>query len=60
MRLITLFSARFRVVTSCSVPSSRGMGKHNDRFIIVLDIDKVFDEETMGGMLELLPEAVNG
>lgn len=36
------------------------MGKHNDRFIIVLDIDKVFDEETMGGMLELLPEAVNG
>ena len=33
----------------------KGMGKHNDQFIIILDIDKVFDEEAMGGMLEVLP-----
>ena len=37
----------------------KGMGKHNDQFIIILDSDKVFDEETMG-LLEGVPKVVNG
>jgi len=49
-----------RIGTKLRTEFIKGMGKHNDQFIIILDIDKVFDEETLGGLLEVLPEAVNG
>jgi len=49
-----------RIGTKLRTEFIKGMGKHNEQFIIILDIDKVFDEETLGGLLEVLPEAVNG
>jgi len=49
-----------RIGTKLRTEFIKGMGKHNEQFIIILDIDKVFDEETMGGLLEVLPEVVNG
>ncbi len=49
-----------RIGTKLRTDFISGMGKHNEQFIIILDIDKVFDEETMGGVLEGLPEVVNG
>lgn len=47
-----------RIGTRLRTEFIRGMGKHDEQFIIILDIDKVFDEDTLGGMLNLLPEAV--
>src|SRR5512136_1319800 len=42
----------------------RGMGKHNDQFIMILDIDKVFSAielaDTKGFDLSAVKEAVNG
>jgi purine-binding chemotaxis protein CheW len=39
----------------------RGMGKQNDEFIIILDIDKVFSDDDLDVAPDLdLPEAVNG
>jgi len=49
-----------RIGTKLRTEFIKGMGKHNEQFIIILDIDKVFDEETMGGLLEGLPGVVNG
>lgn len=49
-----------RIGTKLRTDFIKGMGKRNDQFIIILDIDRVFDEETMGGLLEVLPGVVNG
>lgn len=47
-----------RIGTKLRTEFIRGMGTRNEQFIIILDIDRVFDEETMGGLLEVLPVAV--
>jgi purine-binding chemotaxis protein CheW len=49
-----------RIGTKLHTEFIKGMGKHSEQFIIILDIDKVFEEETMGGLLDVLPMAVNG
>ena len=49
-----------RIGTKLRTEFIKGMGKYNDHFIIILDIDKVFDEETMSGLLEAQQEVVNG
>jgi purine-binding chemotaxis protein CheW len=49
-----------RIGTKLRTEFIKGMGKHNEQFIIILDIDKVFDEETIGGLLEGVPLAANG
>jgi purine-binding chemotaxis protein CheW len=38
----------------------RGMGKHNDQFIIILDIDQVFTVSELESVLEPGQTAVNG
>ncbi len=48
-----------RIGTKLRTDFIKGMGKHNEQFIIILDIDRVFDEETMGGVLDRL-SVVNG
>src|SRR5512136_2975666 len=52
-----------RLGTKLNTEFIRGMGKHNDQFIIILDIDKVFSgielADTKGLDLSTVKEAVN-
>ncbi len=48
-----------RIGTKLSTDFIQGMGKRDDRFIMILDIDRVFDEKTLAD-LEALPRAVGG
>ena len=36
-----------RIGTQLNTDFIRGMGRHNDRFVLILDIDKVFSEDEM-------------
>jgi purine-binding chemotaxis protein CheW len=38
----------------------RGIGKHNDRFILILDVDKVFSSEEILDLSPMLPETAAG
>lgn len=52
-----------RIGTSLQTDFIRGMGKHNDNFIIILDIDAVFSTDELADLAEAgdLPQnAVNG
>lgn len=52
-----------RIGTKLNTEFLRGMGKHNDQFVMILDIDKVFSSEEMTliqGSEEIARDAVNG
>ena len=45
-----------RIGTSLNTEFIRGMGKHDDEFIIILDIDRVFSAEELALVTEERPE----
>ena len=53
-----------RIGSKLNIESIMGMGKHNDQFIIILNIDKVFSvgelADTTGIDFNAVKEAVNG
>ena len=46
-----------RIGTRMRTEFVKGMGKHNDRFIILLDIDRVFSNEELAVVQEMQAEA---
>jgi purine-binding chemotaxis protein CheW len=38
----------------------KGIGKHDEKFIIILDIDRIFSTDELVGITESVPEASNG
>ncbi len=46
-----------RIGTRLNTEFIRGMGKHNDRFIIILDIDRIFSAEELSLVQEAQGEA---
>lgn len=49
-----------RIGTKLNLDFIRGMGKQQEQFIIILDIDKVFTIEELELVQEQMPVAVNG
>jgi purine-binding chemotaxis protein CheW len=49
-----------RIGTKLNTDFIRGMGKHSDQFIIILDIDKVFSVDELELVHERSPVAANG
>ena len=49
-----------RIGTKLNLDFIRGMGKHQEQFLIILDIDKVFTIEELELVQEKMPVAVNG
>ncbi len=47
-----------KIGTKLNTEFIRGMGKHNEEFIILLDIDKVFSSKELGDVLSPDPEPV--
>ena len=45
-----------RIGTSLNTEFIRGMGKHNEEFIIILDIDRIFSAEELALVTEERPE----
>ncbi|MBT1075910.1 chemotaxis protein CheW [Geobacter grbiciae] len=49
-----------RIGTKLDTTFIRGMGKHGEQFIIILDIDRVFSGDELSGIVEPDKVAVNG
>jgi len=49
-----------RIGTKMDITFIRGMGKHNDQFIIILDIDRIFSSSDMTVLVQAVETATEG
>ncbi len=47
-----------KIGTGMNIEFIKGMGRHGERFIVILDIDKVFSSEELAALPARLPEPV--